>query len=67
MEVKASQMTLWDVFYSHHMNNKESGYVLDLKVGHKCNESTQKLKDGPAPNLVHNAKEKTSKANRKMK
>jgi hypothetical protein len=49
MEVKASQMTLWDVFCSHHMNNKEGGSPLDLNVGHKCNESTQKLKDGGGP------------------
>ncbi len=34
---------------SHHMNNKEGGSPLDLKVGHKCNESTQKLNDKGSP------------------
>jgi hypothetical protein len=49
MEMKASQMALLDVFCSHHMNNKKGGSPLDLKVGHKCNESTQKLNDKGGP------------------
>jgi hypothetical protein len=34
-ETNASQTTLWDV--PHQGNNKEGGFLLDLKVGHKCN------------------------------
>ncbi len=36
----------WDVVYSLPWNNKGHGFPLDLEVGHKCNETTQKLKDG---------------------
>ncbi len=32
--------------FPHHENNEEGGSPLDLKVAHKCNESTQELKDG---------------------
>jgi len=32
--------------FPHHENNEEGGSPLDLKVAHKCNESTQDLKDG---------------------
>ncbi len=38
-------MASWDEVVSHHGNNKEGGSLLDLKVGHKCNVSTQKLQD----------------------
>jgi hypothetical protein len=34
------------LFVPHHGSNEEGGSPLDLEVGHKCNESTQGLKDG---------------------
>jgi hypothetical protein len=34
---------------SHHGNNEKGVSPLDLKVGHKCIESTWKLKDGGGP------------------
>jgi hypothetical protein len=33
----------------YHESNKRDGFPLDLKADHKCNESTQELKDGGGP------------------
>jgi hypothetical protein len=40
MEAKASQMTSLNAILSPHENNEEGGSPLDLKIAHKCNEST---------------------------
>jgi hypothetical protein len=49
MEVKVSQMALWDVVYSPPWEQQKSWASLDFKVGHKCNELNWKLKDGGGP------------------
>jgi hypothetical protein len=41
--------------------------IFDLKVGHKCNESTQKLKDGGGPTWCTMQKRKHLKPNKKIK
>ncbi len=44
-KVKASWMMLWDVVSLPHGNKEKGGCSLDLGANHKCNESTQELKD----------------------
>jgi hypothetical protein len=38
-------MMLWDVVSLPHGNKEKGGCSLDLGANHKCNESTQELKD----------------------
>ncbi len=36
-------------FIPHDGSNEDGGSLEDLRVGHNCNESLQKLKDGKSP------------------
>jgi hypothetical protein len=45
----------------HHGNNEEGEYLLDLRVGHKCNGSPQKLTNGASPTWCAKERKKHKK------